>query len=130
MKLKQSKQRDCIRQFLKGQKDHPTADAVYANVRKSFPSISLGTVYRNLALLTDVGEIARIRVGDGADHFDGNVTPHHHFVCKACGCVCDFEPADMQLPPSSSIHTGGFKGQVEGYTLHFYGKCEKCCNAS
>ena len=50
MTLKHSSQRDSILEFLKTRKDHPTADVVYMNVRKSFPNISLGTVYRNLTL--------------------------------------------------------------------------------
>ena len=68
MSLKHSRQRDSIIEFLSTRKDHPTADTVYMNVRQSFPNISLGTVYRNLTLLADMGEILRIRVGDGADH--------------------------------------------------------------
>lgn len=75
MNLKHSKQRDSIKEFLATRKDHPTADVVYMNVRQSFPNISLGTVYRNLTLLADIGEIARLRVGDGVDHFDYDTSP-------------------------------------------------------
>ncbi|MDE6964875.1 MAG: transcriptional repressor, partial [Lachnospiraceae bacterium] len=91
MNLKHSKQRDSIKEFLSTRKDHPTADVVYMNVRKSFPNISLGTVYRNLTLLADIGEIARLRIGDGADHFDYDTSPHYHFVCLECGEVSDFD---------------------------------------
>lgn len=62
--LKYSRQREMIKDFLMTRKDHPTADIVYMNVRKQNPNISLGTVYRNLTLLADIGEIARLRVGD------------------------------------------------------------------
>ena len=61
MNLKHSKQRETIKEFLSTRKDHPTADVVYTNVRKSFPNISLGTVYRNLTLLADIGEITSRR---------------------------------------------------------------------
>ena len=91
MNLKHSRQRDSIKEFLASRKDHPTADVVYAGVRQSFPNISLGTVYRNLTLLADMGEIARLRVGDGVDHFDYNISPHYHFICSECGCVTDLE---------------------------------------
>ena len=40
-------------------------------------NISLGTVYRNLALLADIGEIQKICTGDGADRFDGQIKPHY-----------------------------------------------------
>ena len=65
MALKYSKQRAMIKDFLQGRKDHPTAEVVYNNIREIYPKISLGTVYRNLVLLSDIGEIARFRVGDG-----------------------------------------------------------------
>ena len=52
---KHSRQRELIQEFLRGRKDHPTADAVYANVRQQNPNISLGTVYRNLTLLAESG---------------------------------------------------------------------------
>ena len=56
MALKYSRQREAIKEFMMTRKDHPTADIVYMNVRKEFPNISLGTVYRNLTLLSDMGE--------------------------------------------------------------------------
>ena len=61
--LKYSRQREAIKSFLMTRKDHPTADVVYHSLRADFPNISLGTVYRNLTLLADLGEIARLRLG-------------------------------------------------------------------
>ena len=58
--LKYSRQRESIKQFLEGRYDHPTADMVYMGVREEFPHISLGTVYRNLSLLAELGEITKI----------------------------------------------------------------------
>ena len=127
MTLKHSSQRDSILEFLKTRKDHPTADVVYMNVRKSFPNISLGTVYRNLTLLSDIGQIAKIRVGDGVDHFVFFIFKQHHFVCKECGAVID-----LTLPPLSSVDEAAsahFDGQIEGHTIYFYGKCRTCCEA-
>ena len=89
--IKHSRQREMIKAFLKSRKDHPTADIVYMNVRQQNPNISLGTVYRNLTLLADMGEIRRLRVGDGVDHFDADTSPHYHFVCTECGAVIDLE---------------------------------------
>lgn len=128
MNLKHSKQRDSIKKFLEGRKDHPTADMVYMNVRRSFPNISLGTVYRNLTLLADIGEIARIRVGDGVDRFDATTTPHYHFICRECGCVTDFAvPSMISL---DEIAASDFKGQLEGHSVYFYGRCENCCKTA
>ena len=55
--LKYSRQRESIKEFLRTRTDHPTADAVYENMKLIYPNISLGTVYRNLSLLADLGEI-------------------------------------------------------------------------
>ena len=74
--LKYSRQRESIKNFLMTRTDHPTAETIYENLRKEFPKISLGTVYRNLSLLTDIGENQTISTGVGPDRFDGNVSPH------------------------------------------------------
>ena len=95
MALKYSRQREAIKTFLMTRKDHPTADVVYENVRKEFPNISLGTVYRNLTLLSDMGELLRLRVGDGMDHFDATTEPHYHFICHGCGRVIDLEMENL-----------------------------------
>lgn len=124
MNLKHSKQRDSIKQFLSTRKDHPTADVVYTNVRNSFPNISLGTVYRNLTLLADIGEITRLRVGDGADHFDYDTSPHCHFVCSDCGTVSDFDFPFIEH--ITDIARKSFNGEVEGQMTYFYGRCENC----
>lgn len=121
---KYSKQREMIKKFLMTRVDHPTADVVYMNVRQDNPNISLGTVYRNLTLLTEIGEINRIRVGDGVDHFDANTSPHYHFVCTECGCISDLEMDGID----HITETAGakFKGQIRGHVTYFYGLCEEC----
>ena len=63
--LKYSRQRECIRDFVQNCHEHPTADNVYAGIKEEFPNISLGTVYRNLSLLVELGEIAKISTGNG-----------------------------------------------------------------
>ena len=135
MNLKHSKQRDSIKKFLSTRKDHPTADIVYLNVRKSFPNISLGTVYRNLTLLAEIGEITRLRIGDGVDHFDYDTSPHYHFVCSDCGRVSDFDFPFMERMTQAARKS--FKGEIEGHITYFYGRCENCskqqmpvCNAN
>ena len=82
--LKKSRQRDAIVAFLKTRKDHPTADTVYKEIRNSIPNISLGTVYRNLSLLSERGEIMRLVCDGKVDRFDADVSPHCHFICKSC----------------------------------------------
>ena len=73
--IKHSRQRECIKKFLATRYDHPTAETIYLNVKKDFPNISLGTVYRNLSLLTQLGEIKKLTTSIGPDRFDGNISP-------------------------------------------------------
>lgn len=62
--LKYSRQRESIKASLMNRHDHPTADALYASIREEFPNISLGTVYRNLNLLVETGEIRKLTCGE------------------------------------------------------------------
>lgn len=125
--LKHSRQRDCIKEFLMGRYDHPTADMVYSHVREEFPHISLGTVYRNLSLLSELGEIRKITC-NGPDRFDANTMPHYHFTCNCCGSVSDLdfenEPALEGLSPKN------FAGIIEQVNLDFHGTCESCIKKS
>ena len=89
--LKYSRAREAILSFLKTRKDHPTADVIYENVRQQYPKVSLGTIYRNLSLLADTGQIAKLTFGDGREHFDWDARPHNHFVCRSCGAVLDID---------------------------------------
>ena len=124
MALKYSRQREMIKDFLMTRKDHPTADLVYSNIRQECPNISLGTVYRNLTLLADLGEIQRLRVGDGIDHFDADTSPHYHFICSDCGAVIDLEMDCID----SIMNVAGkhFGGSIQGHFTYFYGRCPKC----
>jgi len=124
--LKYSRQRESIVNFLATRKDHPTADMIYNHLRAEQPNLSLGTVYRNLALLTELGEIQKLSYGIGPDHFDGNALPHYHFVCTKCGAVSDIE--NCVLPDIASIASKNFDGYITGYSLHFYGRCPHCKN--
>ena len=128
MALKYSRQREAIKSFLMTRKDHPTADVVYENVRKEFPNISLGTVYRNLTLLSDMGELLRLRVGDGMDHFDATTTPHYHFICNTCGRVIDLDMDSLES--INEIAGAGFGGRIEGHVAYFYGSCDECTSHS
>lgn len=122
--LKHSKQRECIKSFLAGRTDHPTADTIYMNIREEFPNISLGTVYRNLALLSDLGEINKISTGGSADRYDGNLSRHHHFICTKCHRVLD-----LDMPSIDSVMETAQQccdGEIQDYVTHFYGICEDC----
>ncbi|MDR2077111.1 MAG: transcriptional repressor [Desulfovibrio sp.] len=122
-KTRMTRQRKVILQTLQGLTSHPTADEIYGLVREKLPRISLGTVYRNLDLLTGSGQILCLdRVG-AQKHFDGDTRRHHHVRCRVCGKIGDvFSPvADIPLP----------EGPVPGFSLQeadliFVGVCGEC----
>lgn len=122
--LKYSRQREAIKLFLENRTDHPTADVVYTSLRKEYPNISLGTVYRNLALLSDLGEIARIPTGAGAEHYDGDIRPHHHFICKHCHQIYDLEMDNIDS--IMDVAAKNFQGRIDSYRANFYGICKHC----
>lgn len=121
-----SRQRQAIVDYLCNTKEHPTADVVYTHVKEIYPNVSLGTVYRNLSLLAEEGEILRLTCGDGSDHFDGTTTPHYHFICNECHSVWDIEMPS--LDHIDILAGAGFTGTIEGHTLLFHGICPRCEN--
>ena len=122
--LKYSRQREAVLHYLRSTKSHPTAENVFTEIRKEFPKISLGTVYRNLNLLVEHGEIIRLNCGDGVEHFDATIAPHNHFICRRCGAVIDLEMDSIdRINQEANKH---FPGEVEGHEIYFYGSCEKC----
>ncbi|WP_343207811.1 transcriptional repressor [Anaerolentibacter hominis] len=126
--LKFSRQREAIKTYLAGTKEHPTADTVYSHIREIYPNISLGTVYRNLNLLTDTGEIQKLSCGESGDRFDGNASPHYHFICNKCHRVLDLDLPDMDM--INEMASKSFDGKIEGHSTYFYGICGNCCKTA
>ena len=122
--LKYSRQREAIKDFLMTRKDHPTADVVYENIKKIYPNISLGTVYRNLSLLSAIGEIQKLSNFGSADHFDGCVEPHCHFMCTRCERIIDLESEGIHH--IMELAGENFGGKITDYSARFFGLCEDC----
>lgn len=121
---KYSRQREAIKEYLSQSKEHPTADTIYMDIRESYPNISLGTVYRNLNLLVERGEVLRINGMDGSDRYDGNTHQHYHFLCNKCHSVLDIEMESIDHINSTA--NKDFPGKVEGHVTYFYGICNNC----
>ena len=120
--LKYSRQRESIKEYLNSSCEHPTADTVYLSVRQEFPNISLGTVYRNLNLLAEQGEIARLPMPEGPDHYDFTVKPHYHFLCKKCHNIVDVDVP--YAPDFNNICPEGCT--TESHILTLIGTCQNC----
>ncbi len=108
--------------------DHPTAPEIYEKIRTTYPQISLGTVYRNLNMLTEAGEIVRLSFPSASDRFDCNTSDHTHVLCSQCGRVIDVSP---ELPRELLSELDAFVADSTGVTVNeremvFYGICSDC----
>ena len=99
-------------------------------LRSWFPNISLGTVYRNLNLLTDIGEAIKISTPDGGDRFDGTVQPHNHFLCTKCGRLLDLELDMKSIEEMNRLANDCFDGMITSSSTLFYGECSDCIRKS
>lgn len=118
-----TRQRKLVLDIAQRFKIHPTAEEIYQLVHKEHPSISLGTVYRNLNVLVEQGELLRIHV-PGSDRFDGKTDPHYHMTCRCCRRVFDVEekymPCIHEQAGKHSVH------RIEGHMILFQGICSDC----
>lgn len=119
-----TKQRAVILEELRAVTSHPSAAELYEWVRQRMPRISLGTVYRNLELLAENGQIRKLDLAGGEARFDGNASPHYHLRCTACDCVVDVHDMPEEPIEKDIQNLNGFR--VLGYNLEFYGICPEC----
>jgi Fur family peroxide stress response transcriptional regulator len=125
--MRRSKQREAILRVLMSTKSHPTAEWLYEEVKKEIPNISLGTVYRNLRLMKDHGEILELEQTGAFRRFDGNSANHYHFRCDRCGKVYDIDEPVVDGIDERVEKTTGFR--VSYHRLEFRGLCRDCLNS-
>jgi len=122
--LKYSRQRELIERTVKGSGSHLSASEIYDALHPVNPALSLGTVYRNLTLLSNKKVIRKLHMPDGSDRFDGSTHEHAHVVCDICGKVEDVtvsfgpELADMVLTETGFV--------MAGSQILITGSCESC----
>ena len=124
---KQFRKRNAILSYLQSTTDHPSAEMVYAGLKPEIPDLSLGTVYRNLSLFKQQGLVSSVATVKGVERFDGNTSPHVHFLCTECDAVIDL--TEMQVPDSlRTVAEGCSGGRVEQCQLSFSGLCRDCAS--
>ena len=122
--LRMTRQRKIILEELRKVDTHPSADEVYEMVRKRLPRISLGTVYRNLEILSKSGAIQKLEPGCSLKRFDGNPHEHYHIRCIQCDRVVDAH-VDIDLNFTNEDR-GDSDFRIIGHKLEFIGLCPKC----
>ncbi len=119
-----TRQRQVILEELGKVRSHPTADEVYDMVRRRLPRVSLGTVYRNLEMLSELGMIRKLELGGSRRRFDGNVRDHYHVRCISCGRLED-APVKSVAPVEDALRRVT-DYEIIGHRLEFIGLCPQC----
>ncbi|SJZ32330.1 Fur family transcriptional regulator [Selenihalanaerobacter shriftii] len=123
-KRRMTKQRKKILDVLRSTTSHPTADWIYEQVKEEIPNISLGTVYRNLNVLKEMGKIMELNYGSSYSRFDGNPENHYHFTCLKCGRVLDVdEPIHVEI--NQGIEEK-MECDIDYHRMEFFGLCSEC----
>ena len=122
--LRSTIQRSLILEAVKEMRRHVTADEVYEEIVKKHPDIGRGTVYRNLNLLSDIGEIRKVEMPGGAALFDHLRQDHYHAKCVKCGRVFDVAMEVLTDLEKNIKDTQGFV--FTGHDIIFKCVCREC----
>lgn len=123
MKVKRySRQREMIYQTLMESKEHPTAEMLYKALKPENPSLSLGTVYRNLGSLAEEGAV--VRLSFPVERYDARLDRHAHMECLRCHRVLDIElDCDDEIDVQASQAAGC---EIRSHEIVFFGICSMC----
>jgi Fur family transcriptional regulator, peroxide stress response regulator len=117
-------QRLAVLKILAASKDHPSVERTYEQVKKTFPTTSLATIYKTIALLKEVKEILEIHFSDSS-RFDGNKPyPHPHVICLKCKKIIDPELMGLGQLTDEAARRTGFR--IMDHRLDFFGICPEC----
>lgn len=104
---------------------HPSAEDIHQQVRKKFPSVSLGTVYKTISLLKDLGEVLELGFGEGGNRYDGHKPySHPHVICTRCGEILDPDVSLLRDMEEEIARETGFR--IFSHRLDFFGLCPRC----
>lgn len=124
MERRNTKQRALILDEVRSRCDHPTAEQIYNKVHKVDKKISVGTVYRNLDILSKQGEISDIKLSS-ANRYDLKTENHNHFICDKCGKVFDID-----IPYNTKLDNKDYDGfYINSHQTIYKGLCPKCAKS-
>ena len=103
---------------------HPTAVQIYTDVRKTMPGTSLSTVYRNLGILADQGQIKAVKGAGSEIHYDHNTGAHNHIECTVCGRICDVHANPLEIDTLDPETVSNFI--VLEVHMNILGICPEC----
>ena len=120
-------QREIIYRSLLETRDHPSPEEIYGRVRRKIPSISLGTVYKNIKTFIDSGLLRELSLHHGTLRLETNPVAHHHLVCRRCKAIVDVE--DSAIGPVRLLRRPARSFRIENYSVEFHGLCQTCADS-
>lgn len=118
-------QRMAVLKILAHSNGHPSVEQIYDRVKTDFPMTSLGTIYKTITMLKEMGEILELGFGDDCNRYDGNKPyPHPHLICTKCRNIIDPEINALGTLPQIVAERTGY--QIVNHRLDFYGICPQC----
>jgi Fur family peroxide stress response transcriptional regulator len=121
---KATPQRIAICRFVLGNREHPTAQRIYGEVKKVHPTVSLATVYQTLQILKELDLVQELGFPGGQTRFDSYMEPHINLVCLQCGNVMDLDDSTVREIIARVIKAAKFT--ATGQRLDIYGICQEC----
>jgi Fur family transcriptional regulator, peroxide stress response regulator len=122
-------QRQVIYEAVVDSREHPTPELIYEQVRQRIPSISLGTIYKNVKTFLDSGVLQGVTLHHGSLRLESNMTPHHHLVCSSCKAIFDIEESAVEPVrlPKTKLPSGF---SIKQCRVEFVGVCKSCQTAT
>jgi Fur family peroxide stress response transcriptional regulator len=117
-------QRLAVCEIILSSKDHPTADQVYQEVKKKYPTMSLATVYQTVHVLTQIGMLQELGFSDRISRYEPNTSPHINIICKKCGKIQDYEADSVRKLWTQVVRELGFKPIAQRLDIYRY--CKQC----
>jgi Fur family peroxide stress response transcriptional regulator len=118
-------QRLAILKVLAESRGHPSVDAIYAQVKPNFPTTSLATIYKNVTVLKEIGQVLELGFSDDSNRYDGNKPfDHPHLVCVRCKKIVDPDVAALKDMTQELMRETGFT--ITRHRLDFFGICPDC----
>jgi Fur family peroxide stress response transcriptional regulator len=122
--LKFTGQRYAIYNALASSTKHPSVEDLYSTVKKSYPTLSMNTVYNTLEALKEIGIASEISLWHDKARFDANRSPHHHLVCLRCRKIEDLY--DDSLDHLALSPKAKHEYRITGHRVEFHGYCNDC----
>ena len=120
-----SHKREAILETIRSTKTHPSAEWIYNKLKIKYKDLSLGTIYRNIALFKEQGLITSVENVGGHERLDGNTVPHAHFICLNCNEVIDIDSSLINTDFNNQL-SEKYDFNIDYQKIIFYGKCSKC----